>query len=116
VTHYPWYIHRCPFFCAGQHSKERTINSGLQLLRLLGGTRRFQAGLLSLQAWLVCVLNAFRCRSADSRRAAGSSLFNLDLETAAQLRPQLVAHSMEATGRYAIGRLGSTALSNSCLD
>lgn len=31
--------------------------------------------------------------------------FNLDLETAARLRPQLVAHSISPTGRYSTGRL-----------
>lgn len=38
--------------------------------------------------------------------------FNLDLETAARLRPQFMAQSMAATGRYAAGRLALERLVN----
>ncbi|MGO9085955.1 MAG: M48 family metalloprotease [Candidatus Sulfotelmatobacter sp.] len=58
---------------------------------------------LSLLLFLFCALPAFGQQILDGPQIPAN--FNLDLETAARLRPQLVAQSMPATGRYATGRL-----------
>jgi len=62
--------------------------------------RRFR---LKLSLFLFCALSAFGQQILDGPQIPTN--FNLDLETAARLRPQLVAQSMPATGRYATGRL-----------
>lgn len=62
--------------------------------------RRFR---LKLSLFLFCALSALGQQILDGPQIPTN--FNLDLETAARLRPQLVAQSMPATGRYATGRL-----------
>ena len=52
---------------------------------------------------LLWALTAFGQQTLDEPRVPTN--FNLDLKTAARLRPQLFAQSIAATGRYATGRL-----------
>lgn len=52
---------------------------------------------------LLWALSAFGQQILDAPQIPPN--FNLDLQTAARLRPQFVAQSMAATGRYATGRL-----------
>ena len=59
---------------------------------------RFRLGLC-----LFWALSAFGQQVLDEPQTPTN--FKLDLETAARLRPQLMAQSMPATGRYATGRL-----------
>jgi hypothetical protein len=59
--------------------------------------------LFKLGVGLFWTLSAFAQQTLDGPQIPPN--FNLDLETAARLRPQLVAQSMPATGRYATGRL-----------
>ncbi len=52
---------------------------------------------------LCCALFAYSQQVPDDRQIPTN--FNLDLETAARLRPELMAQSMPATGRYTTARL-----------
>ena len=57
----------------------------------------------TLAVCLLVALSAFGQQTLDGPRVPSN--FNLDLTTAARLRPQLIAQSVAATGRYAMGRL-----------